>query len=34
LPTGLWAVHDGLQPLQPLEPAGCLERYFLCFDGG
>jgi transposase len=34
LPGDLWPVHDDLQPLQPLEPAGGLERDFLCADGG
>jgi len=32
LSGGLRAVHDGLQPLQPLEPPRRLERDFLCPD--
>ena len=32
LPAGLWPLHDGLQPLQSLEPARRLDRYFLCAD--
>lgn len=30
LPVHLWAVHNGLQSLQSLEPPGCVEPYFLC----
>ena len=32
LPGGLWALHDDLQSLQPLEPAGCLARDILRAD--
>jgi len=33
LPAGIRPLHDSLQPLQSLEPARCLERYFLRTDG-
>lgn len=32
LPGSLWPLHDGLQPLQPLEPAGNLDGHFLRAD--
>jgi transposase len=32
LPAGLWPLHDDLQSLQPVEPTGRLDRYFLHAD--
>jgi transposase len=32
LPAGIRPLHDGLQPLQSLEPTRCLDRYFLRSD--
>jgi hypothetical protein len=32
LSAGLWPLYDDLLPLQSLEPARRLERYFLCPD--
>ena len=29
LSPGIRSLHDGLQPLQSLEPSGCVDRYFL-----
>ena len=32
MPGSLWSLHDGLQPVQPLEPAGNLDGHFLRAD--